>query len=683
MGATGYGVWLGLAGVAVGTVLAVLAVLAARRFAVRIRHESALLEAARRETDRERDRAHQQALQFRRALDAMVDGIMLLDADNRLVEWNARFATLIGIPPNLLRVGTPMAEMLRAQAIGGEFGPMNSPAEIEAAVAERMANLDSFHGPEFIERIRPNGMAIEVRRTALPGGGFITLYTDITLRRQAEAAGRAAVAAAAEAVRQRQQFVAMVTHELRAPLGAIIHALALIDVGALSPEDRGFIATARGQAGQLRDLTADILDMSRLEEGRIVLRDADFSMPALMAEVCAQFRAQAEARGMMLVTELDPALPAAQSGDAGRIRQVLTNFVSNAVKYAEPGTVRLRAAVEGETLRLTVADPGPAIPPGQASVLFQPFSRLRAAELGGEGGTGLGLAISARLVALLGGDIGLAQEEGGNAFWFTLPIRPARGEWTASPEGAAVRPVVRAHVLLVEDLAPARDLTAILLRREGHRVDVAGDGLSAVEMAARSPYDVILLDIHLPGINGIVAAQRIRALPGAAGKAALVALSGMLSEETEAAAMTVMDALLAKPVQPEALLDTIARLAGGAAPRAPRPPRPPDRLDAARIASLRDSLPPGMFSRLLRQCLAEIHARMPGLTTQAANPPALREVAHALAGMAGSYGLAEFERAMRDIITAIDGGDAATANRIAATAEALLDEAEAAVLAEP
>lgn len=175
MSATDIGVLLGLLGIVIGAALAVGGAISSRAHAARLRQEAELLEAAHRDAERERQRAESQAAQFRKAMEAMTDGLMMLDGDYRLVEWNARFATLIGVPQHVLAVGTPMAEILRAQAQAGEFGRMASPEARDAAVEERMATLRSFTGPAFAERVRPNGRVIETRRTSMPGGGFITL----------------------------------------------------------------------------------------------------------------------------------------------------------------------------------------------------------------------------------------------------------------------------------------------------------------------------------------------------------------------------------------------------------------------------------------------------------------------------------------------------------------------------
>ncbi len=682
MTATDFCALLGLLGIVVGAAFAGWSFGSSRRFAARVRHEVSLADLARQDADRERDRAERQAAQFRKAMEAMTDGIMMLDGEARLVEWNARFAIIIGVPQHVLKVGTPMAEILRAQAEAGEFGPMASDAEITAAVDERMATLDSFQGPAVVERVRPNGRVIETRRTSMPGGGFITLYSDITQRRQAQAAERNAVAAAAAAARQRQEFVAMVTHELRAPLDAISQSLGLIVDDTLPAASRGLVDIARTHTAVLLDLTGDILDMSRLEEGRLALRPADYSLRGLFTETAGLFTSQAASRDKSIVIDIPPAIVDRQHGDAGRVRQVLINLLSNAIKYSNPGVVTLGAEARDGTLHLTVTDPGPAIPPAQASALFQPFSRLRSADLGAVSGTGLGLAISARLVALMGGEIGLAATGHGNAFWFTLPIAPLREEAAHPPAMPADRPARRGVILVVEDLAPNRELTAILLRREGYRVDTAADGITAVEMSRRCLYDVVLMDIHMPGIDGITASRRIRALHPPAAQARIIALTGSSGADVDAASAGVFDGFVTKPVQPEVLMETIRRQMDTDRPAASGPvARPPalEPIDLARVAALREGLPPGVFERLLGRCIVEIRQRLPDITAPGVTPKALHEAAHALAGMAGSYGLAEFEAAMRAMMQALDGGDAVEAGRIAEGAAAVLERAEQAL----
>ena len=625
--------------------------------------------------------AEAQADQLRATLAGMSDGVMMVDQHLRLVQWNARFSELVGVPRHVMLVGTAMADIIRAQAEAGEFGRLGGPAEIDAVVSERMARLATMRDLAVTERTRPDGRVVEIRRTMLPNGGFVTLYTDITARKQSEAAERAAAAAAADAVRQRQQFVTIVSHELRVPLDAVMNSLTLLDDALLPPAARALVAAARRAGSGLHDLVADILDLSRLDARRLVLRTANFELPLLLGEVCEMFRAAAAAKGLTVLMVIDAGVPETLHGDAGRIRQVLINLISNAVKYASPGVLAVRATVSGRTLRLTVADPGPAIPPAQAATLFQPFTRLEQAEQGREKGTGLGLAICTRLAGVMGGEIGLAHEAGGNAFWLSLPLDLAHGEEAVSPRAVCRRRTRRAAILLVEDVASNRELTAALLRREGHRVDLAENGFVALDLAASHLYDLILMDVHMPGIDGIETARRIRRLPGPAGTVPVVALTGTTtSDDRKAGIDAAMDAVLLKPVMPDDLTVMLRRfvmpwLHEHAMP-APAALALPGRLDDARIAALRDGLAPGMFARLMEQCVTDMEERLPHLAEAARTdpPPAsLRADAHALAGMAGSYGFAQFETLMRDLMLAIDRHDRASIVRLVAAASPALD----------
>jgi CheY-like chemotaxis protein len=269
-----------------------------------------------------------------------------------------------------------------------------------------------------------------------------------------------------------------------------------------------------------------------------------------------------------------------------------------------------------------------------------------------------------------------------------VPLDPARGDGGVVPADALRRPMARARLLLVEDVQSNRELAAALLRREGHRVDLAENGFAAVELAARQPYDAVLMDIHMPGIDGVEAARRIRALPGPAGRVPIIALTGTSStEERMLRVQGAMDAVLMKPVRAEDLFATLRRFTDPCV--APRQSGAPGRdlavteaLDVARIEALRDGLAPGVFSRLLEQCLADMDERLPGLAAAAdGGPGALREAAHALAGMAGSYGLVAFERQMRAVMRASDAGDVAAAAQLAAAAAPAFSEGKVALLA--
>ncbi|MDE2197872.1 MAG: PAS-domain containing protein [Rhodospirillales bacterium] len=643
----------GMASMAAATIMLAVQVRTARRRAALLAQDGRAVASAYAELELARSRAEARSAQLRATLAGITDGVMVLDADMRLVQWNDRFPDFTGVPREILRVGLSMQEMLRAQAHAGEFGVLEDEAAIEAEIAQRLTRLAPYRDIGVSERLRPDGRVVELRRSALPDGGFVTLYTDITARRHAEAARAEARRIAEAGVARKAQFVAMVSHEIRGPLNAVLAGLALLEESGLSPAQAQFADMARLSGEALLDLVRDILDMSQMDAGQLALRPAEIALHPLLEGVGTMLTAQAAAHGQRLAVRIDPAVPPTLQADVGRLRQVLLNLVGNAIKFSRPGTVRLGAELMAQgdrrLLRLSVRDPGPAIPADQAALLFQPFARLEGARAAGTPGCGLGLAICARLVALMGGRLGLTSEADGNIFWVELVLDTV-------PAAAAQRPPRRANLLLVEDVASNRMLTASLLRREGHRVDTVESGEEAVRLVASRPFDVVLMDIMMPGIDGAEAARRIRALPGPAGRVKIVALTGNVATLTGwQVPPDVMDGVLAKPLRPAELYAAVGRLVDPIQPAAPPesvPAHAKPLIDDARLADLRRGLAPAMFADLVEQCLADIRSRTFRLRQALAegDQATAAAVAHAIAGLAGSYGLSGLEARMRRLM---------------------------------
>ncbi len=625
-------------------------------------------------------------------LSGMSDGVMMMDAELRLVQWNERFPRLTGVPRGMLRAGLPMEDMLRAQAQAGEFGHV----DVESEVRRRLAYLRETREQGVVERARPNGEVLELRRNALPGGGYVTLYSDITGRKRAEAATREASRRAAEAVAQRGQFVAMVSHEVRAPLDALIGSLDMLVAMDLPQEARARIAAAHQAGIGLLELVDDILDFSRIDAGKLPLREGPYAARPMIAEVVGLFAARAAARDLTLRPEIEPGLPERLIGDGGRVRQVLTNLVGNAVKFSRPGPITILAGMAEESdgtggripvLRLAVRDQGPRLSDQQVARLFQPFVRIDLTETGGAPGTGLGLAICERVVRAMNGRLGIGRAQpDGNEFWVTLPHRTAAAPppRTAAPPArdAAPQPALRrrrGNVLLVEDLLVNQMITATQMRREGHRVDVAGSGREAIEMVQRFPYDLVLMDLMMPEMSGYDAARAIRALPGPAGQVPMVALTATTTPDDHAACLAAgMSDMLTKPVHPAALSNALAATIWSNLPAAsPRAPL----LDHARLDDLRRNLPDGMFATLAVQCLEDMRARLVQLrhSLGGSDPRPVEEHAHALAGMSGGYGMTGVERRMRAIMAAARATDLPTARQAASGMGAELDQTETAL----
>ncbi len=664
---------------------------AARRREQRLAWDGAALEAAYAEAEGAQASAEAKTAQLEGTLAGMSDGVMLLDPQLRVMRWNDRFPAYTGVPLDILRVGVPMEDVLRAQARAGEFGRV----DVEMEVRRRMRRLRDFSGVGTQERTRPSGASLELRRSALPGGGFVTLYTDITARKQAEEAQAEARRIADDASAQQAHFVATVSHEIRTPLNAVVNSLALLDQSGLSPPQHRLARTARQAGDALLDLVNDILEMSRMEAGQLQLRPGPFELRALLDGVADMFRNQAAARHARIVVEVAPATPDSLRADSSRVRQVLMNLVSNAAKFAVPGAITLHAssATQGEgrgdgpTLLLAVRDAGPRITEREAAQLFQPFSRLGHAHDTGTPGTGLGLAICERLVRLMGGRIGLRPSpEGGNEFWLTLPLELAPPRIDLPPH--PVRRQRRSLLLLVEDIPANHLVVAIMLRREGHRVDVAESGPEAIRMVQATPYDLVFMDLNMPGMSGYDAAGHIRALPGPEARVPIVALTATTAPEDRARCLDAgMNDLIGKPVRAAELIAFVNRVTwqpglasvGLASVGADGPS-----LDLARLADLRAGLPPSTLPALVEQCLVEIGERLPSLHAALAlgEPSATEACAHALAGMAGTYGLAGLERRMRNVMAAARRDDAAGAALAARDLELELARASEAIRAE-
>ena len=629
--------------------------------------------------------ADAKAEQLEAALGGMTDAIYMMDAQFCLVEWNDRFPDMAGIPPELPRVGLPMEEILRAQAMSGLFGDVDT----EAEVARRMAVVRNLQFGTT-ERTRPDGRTIELRRRGLPDGGFVTLYSDITEHKRVEAALREARANADSANAAKSRFVAIVSHEIRTPLNALLNTLRLLADSPLSPSQRGLVSMASQSGDALSSLINDILEMSRMEAGQLSLRPSEFELRPILEGAAEIFHGQAEACGIRIVLALGSDVPPTVVLDGGRLRQVLLNLLSNAVKFARPGDVVLSVERDWTTqttaggLFIAVRDRGPVIAAADRARLFQPFSRLDRPEGDQPSGTGLGLSICHHLVTLMGGAIGCEPwSDGGlegNAFWLTLPesviVLPPLAQTPSVPDATSARTAdlprrgaPRTRILVVEDVRANQIVAATLLRRVGHSVDIAPNGAAAIEAVQRTPYDVVLMDIFMPGMSGQEATRHIREVPGIVGRVPILALTANTAPEDEVLFIAAgMNGVLGKPVSLPELQAALTRFvwfghpSGGVTTikRAiPEPNGIESILALERVAELRTNLPAEVLVNLVDACLADLEERMQPFRRALASG-ATGEIefqAHTIAGVAAGYGLAALEAKARTIMTNAKAGD--------------------------
>ncbi len=492
------------------------------------------------------------------------------------------------------------------------------------------------------------------------------LEHEVAIREAAEVELRAAKEAAEQANLAKTRFVAMVTHELRTPLNGILGYAQLLRIeGGLSPLQDTRVGAMMLAGQHLHGMIEQVLDFASIESGRMTLHPMAVSVRDLTERCIALIEPMAAQHALSLRMCISHDAPREIVTDPSRLRQVLLNLLGNAVKYTDAGGVELRllAGAMPGALRIEVADTGSGISEGSLDCLFQDFERLGAAA--SVEGAGLGLAIAARIVGLMGGAIGYtANPGGGSVFWLELPTADA-GSASLLEAVQDAPPVSPRRVLLVDDIAMNRDVIGAFLCAGGHSVVLAESGQEAVRLASEQTFDLILMDVRMPEMDGMEATRRIRALPAPRGQIPILALTAYSFPDRLGQCRDAgMDGHIAKPVDHAMLMRAIAGVMAGTPPRwtddcslpslpaTRRDGQSLPRLDRAQLDQTLAFLPSGEIAANLRLLRAR-EEQMLQLLDQSPTPALLAESAHVLASAAGMFGFValsavsrRFERAV-------------------------------------
>lgn len=615
---------------------------------------------------------------------ASLDAIVTADSRGRIVGFNQSAERVFGWQQDeivgLTMEETFIPERMRDAHHNGmrRYLKTGQPRVVDSGRFELSALRKS--GEEF---------PVELNITAAQNGAdtvFIAYIRDISEQKINEQKLIDARDRAERTDRAKSQFLTVMSHEMRTPLNGILGVLDLLKTTPLTDQQKRYAKIATSSSEVLLEHVNEALDITRIETGNLQLTLQDFRLTDLMQGVVDMFDPLALEKGLPINLSIDPAMRDSYHGDAGRIRQILTNLIGNAIKFTDSGTISVLVhgihARDVSSLRFEVTDTGIGIAADQREQVFEDFFAYAAGEGRQARGDGLGLSISRRIARAMDGDISVESVEGeGSTFVLSLPLRRAEsgGQSLAESTDARLEPTRSCSILIVEDNSINRSVLGDMLRSMGHKVQDAVNGADGVEQARDSAFDAIFMDISMPVMDGIEATRRIRAGAGNNSATMIIGLTAHGREEyREKAVAAGMDRFHTKPIRLDALHSVIAEVTSG----------PLSKLNTAHfpetLTEMITVLGPRRVRATAQAFLAELSAFIADLRRGPGMPPqdTLAEAAHRSKGSASLLGLPELEAILAEAETCARASrlkdPAALAERLdagAAAARILFDDA--------